>query len=253
MESDVALLHNKIDLLTAQIETQNQRLMAIENQGNGNSLMLEKLEYMTQQFEEQNRRQGELNELKQDIIPIANHMIKLSVDELAEIGTDFQLEDLLFLLKRVLRDTQLLVGLLDRLESTVELVDEIQIIGQQVFNQAVVKLDEMEREGYFTFAQGGWQIVEKIMDEFGEDDIEALGDNIITILTTVKNLTQPEIMGLTNNALQAFQEEPAIEGDVSMWALMRDMSDPKVRRGMARLLNLVKVLADQPDTSQSQN
>lgn len=251
MESDVALLHEKIDLLTNQIEAQNQRLMAIEAQGNGNGLMLEKLEYMTQQFEEQNRRQEELNELKQDLVPIANHMIKLSIDELAEIGTEFQLEDLLFLLKRILRDTQLLVGLLDRLESTVELVDEIQLIGQQVFNQAVVKLDQMERDGYFAFARGGWQIVEKIMDEFGEDDIDALGDNIVTILSTVKNLTQPEIMNLTNNALQAFQEEPVIEGDVSMWALLRDMSDPKVRRGMARLLNLVKVLADQPEISQN--
>ena len=253
MESDVALLNQKIDLLTAHIEAQNQRLVSIESQGNGNGLMLEKLEYMTQQFEEQNRRQEELNELKQDLIPVANHMIKLSIDELAEIGTEFQLEDLLFLLKRVLRDTQLLVSLLDRLESTVELADEIQRIGQGVFNQAVVKLDQMERDGYFTFAQGGWRIVEKIVDEFGEDDIEALGDNIVTILSTVKNLTQPEIMNLTNNALQAFQEEPTIEGDVSMWALLRDMSDPKVRRGMARLLNLVKVLADQPDISQSQN
>jgi uncharacterized protein YjgD (DUF1641 family) len=251
MESDVALLHQKIDHLTTQIEAQNQRLIAIETHSNG--LMLEKLEYMTQQFEEQNRRQEELNELKQDLIPVANHMIKLSIDELAEIGTDFQLEDLLFLLKRVLRDTQLLVGLLDRLESTVELVDEIQRIGQDVFNQAVVRLDEMEQEGYFTFAQGGWRIVEKVVNEFGEDDIEALGNNIVTILTTVKNLTQPEIMGMTNNALLAFQEEPTIEGNVSMWALLRDMSDPKVRRGMARLLNLVKVLADQPDISQSQN
>ena len=70
MESDAALLHKKIDLLTAQIETQ----------GNGNGLMLEKLEYMTQQFEEQNRRQEGLNELKQDLIPVANPMIKLYID-----------------------------------------------------------------------------------------------------------------------------------------------------------------------------
>ena len=45
-----------------------------------------------------------------DAIPVVNHMVKLSIDELAEIGTDFQLEDLTFLLKRVLRDTRLLVG-----------------------------------------------------------------------------------------------------------------------------------------------
>ena len=251
MDNDVALLHEKIDLLTTQLEVQNKRLAMIETQGNGNGLMLEKLDYLTQQYEEQGKRQDELNELKQDIIPIANHMIKLSIDELAEIGTDFQAEDLLFLLKRLLRDTHLLVGLLDRLESIVELADETSRIGQQVFNQAVFSLDRLERDGYFTFAQGGWRIVERIVNEFSEEDIDALGENIVTILTTVRNLTQPEIMSLTNNALQAIQDEPVTEGDVSMWALLRDLNDPKVRKGMARLMNMLKVIADQPDISEN--
>ena len=251
MENDVALLHEKIDLLTSQLEVQNKRLAMIETQGNGNGLMLEKLDYLTQQYEERLRRQDELNELKQDLVPIANHMIKLSIDELAEIGTDFQAEDLLFLIKRLLRDTHLLVGLLDRLESVVELADETSRIGQQVFNQAVYSLDRLEREGYFTFAQGGWRIVERIVNEFDEEDIDALGENIVTILTTVRNLTQPEIMNMTNNALNAIQDEPVSEGDISMWALLRDLNDPKVRKGMARLMNMLKVIADQPNVSEN--
>ncbi len=251
MDTDVALLHEKIDLLTSQLEVQNKRLAMIETQGNGNGLMLEKLDYLTQQYEERLRRQDELNELKQDLVPIANHMIKLSIDELAEIGTDFQAEDLLFLIKRLLRDTHLLVGLLDRLESIVELADETSRIGQQVFNQAVFSLDRLEREGYFTFAQGGWRIVERIVNEFSEEDIDALGENIVTILTTVRNLTQPEIMNLTNNALQAIQDEPDTGEDVSMWALLRDLNDPKVRKGMARLMNMLKVIADKPDISEN--
>jgi len=251
MDNDVALLHEKIDLLTSQLEVQNTRLSMIETQGNGNGLMLEKLDYLTQQYEERLRRQDELNELKQDLVPIANHMIKLSIDELAEIGTDFQAEDLLFLIKRLLRDTHLLVGLLDRLESVVELADETSRIGQQVFNQAVYSLDRLEREGYFTFAQGGWRIIERIVNEFSEEDIDALGENIVTILTTVRNLTQPEIMNMTNNALNAIQDEPAPAGDVSMWALLRDLNDPKVRKGMARLMNMLKVIADQPDISEN--
>lgn len=247
MDNDVILLNEKIDLLVAQIEAQNRRLETIESQGNGNGLMLEKLEYLTQQYEEQVKRQEELNELKQDLIPVANHMIKLSIDELAEIGSEFQAEDLLFLLKRLLRDTHLLVDMLDRLESIVELVDETKRLVQPVFNQAVLTLDQVERDGYFTFAQSGWRVMERIVDEFGEDDIEALGDNIVTILTTVRNLTQPEIMNMTNNALQAMRDEPLPEDDVSMWALLRDLSDPQVRRGLSRLLNMVKVLAEQPE------
>ena len=51
---------------------------------------------------------------------------------------------------------------------------------------------------------------------------------------------------MTNNALGALQTDAPGEENPSVWALLRDLSDPKVRRGMARLLNIVKVLADQP-------
>jgi uncharacterized protein YjgD (DUF1641 family) len=249
MDNDLALLHEKIDYLTTQVDAQKQRLEAIEIQTNGG--LYEKIDTLSQHFEAQQHRQEEWNELKGDLIPIANHMIKLSVEELAEIGSDFQSEDLLFLVKRLLRDTHLLVGLLERVESTVDLVDEAQLITQQVFNEAVMTLDRLEREGLFTFARGGWKIMEKIVTEFSEEDVQALGDNVVTILRTVRNLTQPEIMNLTNNALSAIQEQPSVEDDVSMWSLMKDLSDPKTRRGLARLLTIVQVLADQPEQNKN--
>jgi|SRR3990170_950076 len=249
MSADFALLQEKIDQLTSLVNDQNQRLRVFEEQTSSNGLVLEKLEYLTQQFETQRRQQEELSELKEDLIPIANHMIKLSIDELAEIGSEFQLEDLLFLLKRLLRDTHLLMKLLDRLEATMELADELQVVGKQAFHQATETLDQLEREGYFTFARSGWRIVERVVSEFNEADIEALGENIVTILATVRNLTQPEMMALTNKALHAIQDESSVENNASLWSLLRDLSDPKVRKGMARLLNLIRLLAEQPNTS----
>lgn len=244
MDSDLALLHEKIDALTATVEAQRQRLEILESSANGQ--LMAKLDYLVAQAQAQQRFQDEMEELKRDLIPIANHMIKLTIDELAEVGSEFQAEDLLFMLKRLLRDTRLIVDGLDRLESMAELFDETQRLSKQVFNQAVMKLDRLEREGYFTFARGGWRIAERIVSEFGEEDINALGDNIVTILRTVRNLTQPEIMALTNNALGALQSDLPEDGNPSLWTLLRDLSDPKVRRGLSRLLNMVKVLADQP-------
>jgi uncharacterized protein YjgD (DUF1641 family) len=143
-----------------------------------------------------------------------------------------------------------MIGLLDRLEAAAELSDEVQRLGKQVFNQIVMTLDRMEREGYFTFARGGWRLLERVVTEFSEEDINALGDNIVTILKTVRNLTQPEIMNLTNQALEAIRQEPPTDANVSLWSLLKDLADPKVRKGMARLINLVRVLADQPTPPQ---
>jgi len=206
-----------------------------------------KVDHLTQLLEAQQRRQQDLDELKADLIPIGNQMLKLSIDELAEIGTEFQMEDLFFLLKRLLRNTHTLVSLLEQLEAGMGLAEEANLIGKQVFSNVVEELDQMEHKGYFAFAREGLSILDRIVTEFSEEDVRALGDNIVTILRTVRNMTQPEILELANKSLAAIQpeEEPQRES-VSTWALLRELSDPKVRVGMARMLNLLKVLADQP-------
>ncbi len=211
-----------------------------------------KLDYLTEYVEAQQKRQQEFDELKQDVIPIANHMIKLSIDELAEIGTEFQVEDLFYLLKRLLRNTGLLMRLVDMLEAGMDLTEELKPIGLQAFSDMVETLDRLEREGYFTFMREGWGIIERIVQEFNEDDVRALGDNIVAILTTVRSMTQPEILSLADQAISAIQPSAAEEENVSTLALLRELSDPKVRRGMSRMLNLLKALADQP-TNQTPN
>lgn len=214
--SELAALHDKLDRLTALVEEQRHRTQALE-------------------------------ELQHDLIPIVNHAIKLSIDELAEVGNEFKAEDLLLLLKRMLRNTSLIMKMMDQLEAASALADELQILGPQVFRTTVETLDQLERDGYFQMAQASWHIVEQIVKEFTEEDVRALGDNIVLILKTVRNMTQPEIMALANNAVNAIRDgDQAVDEKVSVLALAREMSDPKVRRGLARLLNLVRVLADEP-------
>lgn len=223
MDKDLALLHEKIDKLTAQME-------------------------------EQRRRQLAFDELKDDMIPIANHLIKLTIDELAEIGTEFQLEDLMYLVKRLLRSTHMLNKAMDQLEGLMGLSDEVELLGQQVFRDVVHRLDEMEQKGYFTFANHGIEMVDRIVSEFEEEDVKALSDNIVTILKTFRNLTQPDIMSLANNAVSALRDAPDLEKAPSALKLVRELNDPQVRIGMARMFNLLKSLADSPEPAvQSSN
>ena len=182
------------------------------------ALLHQKLDYLTEQFETQRQRQDEISELVGDAVPVVNHMIKLSIDELAEIGTDFQLEDLTFLLKRMLRDTSLLVGLLDQVEAVAELAEEGQVMGKRIFHQVTLELDRLEREGYFGFARAGWSVAERAIREFDAEDLEATGNRVI----------------------EALKVEPP--KSVSFIALLRAMGDPKVRRGLYRSLNLLRAI-----------
>jgi uncharacterized protein YjgD (DUF1641 family) len=205
------------------------------------ALLNQKLDHLTELIETQNRREQAFDELKDDMVPIVNHMIKLTINELAEIGSDFQLEDLLFLLKRILRDTNLLLTTLERLEVVSGLADEVQLLSKQVFNQTVVRLEQLERDGYFDFGRNGFYVTGQLVKEVKAEDMRALGDNMGAILAIVRKLNQPEFLHKTDQAAVAISTAP--EEKVSVWAFVRGLFDPQVRKGLARMLNVVKAFA----------
>jgi len=184
------------------------------------ALLHQKLDNLAMLFEQQRKQQEGINELVRDSIPVVNHMIKLSIDELAEVGNDFQLGDLLFLLKRILRDTRLLVGLLDQVESLAELAEESQVMGKRIFHQLTVKLDELEREGYFEFARAGWKVAGCAVKEIQPQDLEAAGIRFIASL----------------------KKQPPEK--VSLLALFHALGDAKVRRGLYRSLNILRAIGE---------
>jgi hypothetical protein len=180
----------------------------------------QKLDFLMAQLEAQREQQQGMKELVDDAVPIVNNIIKLSIDELAEVGNDFELNDLLFLIKRVLRDTRLLVGLLDQLESVAELAEEGQQFGKRIFHQVSVELDRLEREGYFGFARASVKVADRLVHDYKPEDVESLGNRVA-------------------DALKA--EPPA---NISLLDLLRAMNDQKVRRGLYRSLNLLKAIGD---------
>ena len=79
----------------------------------------------------------------------------------------------------------------------------------------------MEAKGYFAFVQQAGGIVDQIVTNYSEDDVAALGDNVVLILDTVKEMTQ--------------------------------MRDPQVRLGLQRALGMLKSISgSQPDSSKPQ-
>jgi uncharacterized protein YjgD (DUF1641 family) len=108
----------------------------------------------------------------------------------------------------------------------------------------VAKLTEVlqaaEDKGYFMFAREGAAIADRIVTTYSEDDVRALGDNVITIINAVKELTQPEVMALLNRTALTIQEvEETPMEPPSALALLKSMRDPQTRRGLARVLSML--------------
>jgi uncharacterized protein YjgD (DUF1641 family) len=200
------------------------------------------VEFLTEEAHRQKRRQQEWDELKNDLIPIGNDIFRLSVEQLEEIQQHVQIEDMLRLFKRLLRNTRTLEQMLDQLESFSELWQDLSPLSQDAFLALMNRLNEMERKGYFVFLQGGLDIADRIVTSFTEDDVRQLGDNIVLILQTVKEMTQPEIMTMLRDTATVVKDEEPV--DISLLSIIRQMNDPAVRRGFAKTLQVLKSVAD---------
>ena len=63
-----------------------------------------------------------IQELREELAPRVNEAVKALIIELADIEADFQLEDLLFLIKKTLRNVRNLTFSLDQLKNIIDFV-----------------------------------------------------------------------------------------------------------------------------------
>jgi uncharacterized protein YjgD (DUF1641 family) len=199
--------------------------------------------FLAEEARIQQQRRQEWDELKGDLTPVASEVYRLSVQQLDEVESYVQLDDIVRLLKRLMRNTRNLEQILDQLESMADLTQEFGPVSEGAFLALMTRLDEMERNGYFAFMRGGMQIMDKVVTNFDEDDLNQLGDNIVLILETLKEMTQPEVMHMLQSTASVMRE-PEIDQDVSMLSLIRQLNDPAVKKGLAKTLTVLKTVSD---------
>lgn len=129
------------------------------------------------------------------------------------------------------------------LEPLRDLAAEIGLVAGPAMDAVTERVSHLHERGYVRFVRAGTGVVDRVVTSFDEDDIEALGDNIVLILETLKGLTQPEIMRLLQRTAQAAQDQahqPVGGEPPSTFALLRQLRDPDVRRGLGRMLELLR-------------
>jgi uncharacterized protein YjgD (DUF1641 family) len=216
---DLDVLNEKLDRLTAQVA------------------------YLTEQAELAERSRRERDELLHDAMPIANGLMQKATAELQDIEDYVEIDDLVRVVKKLARHLPDIEMLLDQLDGVNDLLQIAGPISKDAFNKAEGVMDHAERKGYFKFAAGGLKIVDNIVTSFTEDEVQQLGDNIVLILRTVKDMTQPEVMNFVRNTVSVAEEDVPV--DTSYRALVGQMRDPNVRRGLAQAMRVLSSIGAQ--------
>lgn len=203
--------------------------------------------FLTEEARLNQQRRNRWEELQHDVMPIASDAMAVIGSELEEL--DIDVADLTSLLKRFIRVAPILDKALQQVETYSALAHDVMPIGGEAMDAATSKLAALEERGYFTFAKGAMQVADRVVTGFSDEDVEQLGDNVVLILQTVKDLTQPEVMAALHRMISAVQEQQrhvaAEPSDApSLFSIVRQVRDPEIRRGIARGLNTLRAVSE---------
>jgi uncharacterized protein YjgD (DUF1641 family) len=206
-----------------------------------------KLDIILEEIDLQKNYRREVEDLKDDLMRVGKDVYQNAVEELDQIHDHVNTKDILHFGKYMLRNVNTISKVVQQLESTKDFLNDAAPLIREYLVDFMARLDEFDRRGYFEFIKESQNVIDKVVTSFNREDIKKLGDNIVTILNTVKNLTQPEMLLAINNALEVYKKlNIQVDEKVSLLTLLKEMNSPEVRKGLVFTLRFLKSLAEQP-------
>ena len=157
------------------------------------------------------------------------HEVILDPDQLRELGI------------RVAQNIGNFNTLLDTMSSAMDLLKDVGPIANEVIIDTTKKLNEFEQKGYFEFMKEFGAVIDNIVTHYGINDVRMLADNVVTILDSVKNLTQPEMLKSMDTAVKVFANmETDNVPEYSIFRVMREINKPEMKKAWGFLFTFLK-------------
>ena len=206
-------------------------------------LILERLDSLEAKLGPLVETSRNINELKNDLTPLINSGVQQMILELQDIESSVQLEDLLDLLKETMRSTRYIIYSLKQLQNLVDLFTTVEPLMRSAVPQIIEYLDQLEQRGILRIIKSMLDVRAKIADAYSPEDVEEIGDGLVSMLGLAKKMSDPQAVGFLNK----FADLPA-NVDLSQakdrgpWGMMTACGSKEVKQGLGVLIELTKAL-----------
>lgn len=207
------------------------------------SLILERLDAIEAQLRPLAKSAQELRELKQDLTPLGNRAFQLMIEGLQEVEAGFQLEDLMFLVKRLMRNVRNFSFMLRQMENVIEFVTDIEPLLKSAIPIVIRYLDEMERKGVFRIIRSTLDVRAKIADAYTPEDIDRIGDGLVALLGLTEKLSDPSIISFLHRATDMLSEmDLESSKQAGPCTMASALFNREIREGLGVMIQLTKAM-----------
>jgi uncharacterized protein YjgD (DUF1641 family) len=207
------------------------------------ALILERLESLEEKIAPMSETVKAVGELREELAPRVNEAVHALIRQLADVEADFQLEDLLFLIKKAMRNVQNFGFVLDQMKNLIDFTLTAEPLLKASVPRLIEVLDEMERNGVFRLARTGLEVLGKIGTHYSKEDLDQIGDGVIRMMGILKTLTSPKSLDFLERAAE-LPGSLDLDGakETGPVGLLFSLGGKEGRRGLGVLVELTKGL-----------
>ena len=204
----------------------------------------QKLDLVLNHVNEQRLKSQSVEDLVSDVSIVVKDVYDTAVEELTDQQVVIDPDELKLLGIKFLKNIKNFNMMFNMFESITDLAKDLNPIVNEVMIDSINKLSEFEKKGYLDFIKEASKIVQNIMDNFSTEDVRLLSDNIVTIMETVKCISQPEILKTVDNTINVyknidFENIP----ELSLWKAFKEIRSPEMKKGLGFIITFLKNIA----------
>lgn len=208
------------------------------------SMILERLERLEAEVAPLAASARAVVELRAELAPRVNEAVQKLIAELADVESDFQLEDLLYLVKKLLRNIRNLNFVLDQTKNLIDFALTAEPLLKTTVPQLIGRLDELERLGVLRLLATGVEVLKRVAAAFTAEDLTRAVDGMVRLAEILKKATAPPALELLERAAELpARLDLAAARPVGLFGLLGALGDPRIREGLGVLLELTRGLA----------
>jgi uncharacterized protein YjgD (DUF1641 family) len=205
----------------------------------------QKLDRLLEFVEQQNRKREEFDDLVTDVSIVAKDAFKHSVSMLDKAQVELDSCSISCLIIKFLQNLDTFHEMLGMMESARDFMKDVTPVLHQVGLDAVKKMNELEKKGYFEYIRQLSHFIDKWIQVFTVDDLRKAEDNMENIAGILRNLSEPALVAALNRTTKILAEVKIDEDKdlLSFWQIVRQLHSREVRKSISYSLKVVKEIA----------
>lgn len=200
-----------------------------------------KLDFIVEELASLKRLRQSAEDLAADLSLVGKSAMKDAVDA---FGTaDLRPEEMARLLKAALANARLFEGTIQQLQSATDFIQDAQPIVRDGMRRAIQLTQNLHDKGYFDAAAAGLRVSDALVQSHSADDWRQVESSVPQLIGFLRELTKPEVLQALEAIIHGFgRVQATMDVNKSVLGLVRDLNSADARRGLAILVEFLKVV-----------